>query len=132
MTNEQKTIVKTYKKEIRRLFPIYGKNEKRFFEDIENVIDDYTADNESFSRETLIRDIGEPKDLISRYLLEMDADVLRKNLSRSRCIKNTAIAGLIAILFACAFKIAADYRSFIEGRDSYIHSFTVEITDYGS
>lgn len=79
MTNAQNKIIKNYKREIRYLFPIFTKNEKRFFIDICNTITDYTTDNEDFTLESLTQNIGEPKDIVSRYLLDMDGEILRKS-----------------------------------------------------
>ena len=126
MTNAQNKIIKNYKREIRYLFPIFTKNEKRFFIDICNTITDYTTDNEDFTLESLTQNIGEPKDIVSRYLLDMDGEILRKSLFRTKFVRFAL--GIIILLTVTIglFKIRADYLTFIEGRKSYIHQELIE------
>ena len=121
MTHAQNKIVKNYKREIRYLFPIFTKKEKRFFSDICNTITDYTTDNEDFTLESLVQNIGEPKDIVSRYLLDMDGEILRKSLSRNQYVRFSLGIIVLVIIVAGAFKLGTDYFSFLEGRDAYIH-----------
>lgn len=131
MTHAQNKIIKNYKREIRHLFPVFTKNEKRFFNDICNTITDYTTECEDFSLDSLIQEIGEPKDIVSRYLLAMDGEALRKSLSRTKFI-HLALGLLIALSLTMGIlKIRADYLTFLEGRKSYIHQETIEIIDHG-
>lgn len=126
MTHAQNKIIKNYKREIRRLFPVFTKNEKRFFNDICNTITDYTTECEDFTLDSLIQEIGEPKDIVSRYLLDMDGEALRKSLSRTKLIR--FVLGLLIVLSLTMgiLKIRADYLTFLEGRKSYIHQETIE------
>ena len=130
MTSTQHKIVKNYKREIRYLFPIFTKNEKRFFIDICNTITDYTTDNEDFTLESLTQNIGEPKDIVSRYLLDMDGEILRKSLSRNQYVRFSLGIIVLVIIVAGAFKMGTDYLSFLEGRDAYIHREIIETTIY--
>lgn len=126
MTHAQNKIIKNYKREIRHLFPVFTKNEKRFFNDICNTITDYTTECEDFTLDSLIQEIGEPKDIVSRYLLDMDGEALRKSLSRTKLIR--FVLGLLIVLSLTMgiLKIRADYLTFLEGRKSYIHQETIE------
>ena len=130
MTSTQHKIVKNYKREIRYLFPIFTKNEKRFFIDICNTITDYTTDNEDFTLESLTQNIGEPKDIVSRYLLDMDGEILRKSLSRNQYVRFSLGIIVLVIIVAGAFKMGTDYLSFLEGRDAYIHREIIKTTIY--
>lgn len=131
MTNAQNKIIKNYKREIRHLLPVFTKNEKRFFSDICNTVTDYTTDHEDFTLESLIQHIGEPKDIVSRYLLDMDGETLRKSLSRAKYIRFTLGIIVFIVIVTGAFKMGTDYLSFVEGRDAYIHRETIEIIEHG-
>ena len=131
MTNAQNKIIKNYKREIRYLFPIFTKNEKRFFIDICNTITDYTTDNEDFTLESLTQNIGEPKDIVSRYLLDMDGEILRKSLFCTKFVRFALGILILLIVTIGLFKTRADYLTFIEGRKSYIQQETIEIIDHG-
>lgn len=126
MTGTQNKIIKKYKREIRQLFPIFTQNEKRFFNDICSTVSDYTESHTDFTLESLIDEIGEPKDIVSRYLLDMDGEILRKSLFRTKFVRFAL--GIIILLTVTIglFKIRADYLTFIEGRKSYIHQELIE------
>lgn len=126
MTHAQNKIIKNYKREIRHLFPVFTKNEKRFFNDICNTITDYTTECEDFTLDSLIQEIGEPKDIVSRYLLDMDGEALRKSLSRTKFIRFALGLLIVLSLSMGILKIRADYLTFLEGRKSYIHQETIE------
>lgn len=126
MTHAQNKIIKNYKREIRHLFPVFTKNEKRFFNDICNTITDYTTEYEDFTLDSLIQEIGEPKDIVSRYLLDMDGEALRKSLSRTKFIRFAFGLLIVLSLSMGILKIRADYLTFLEGRKSYIHQEIIE------
>lgn len=128
MTHAQNKIIKNYKREIRHLFPVFTKNEKRFFNDICNTITDYTTECEDFTLDSLIQEIGEPKDIVSRYLLDMDGEILRKSLSRTKYVRFTFGVIILVAIITGAFKIGTDYLSFLEGREAYIHREIIETT----
>lgn len=131
MTGTQNKIIKKYKREIRQFFPIFTKNEKRFFNDICSTVSDYTESHTDFTLETLIDEIGEPKDIVSRYLLDMDGEILRKSLFRTKFVRFALGILILLIVTIGLFKIRADYLTFIEGRKSYIQQETIEIIDHG-
>ena len=126
MNRAQHKIIQNYKRELRHLFPVFTENEKRFFNDICNTITDYTTECEDFTLDSLIQEIGEPKDIVSRYLLDMDGEALHKSLSRTKFIR--LVLGLLIVLSLTMgiLKIRADYLTFLEGRKSYIHQEIIE------
>ena len=130
MTHAQNKIIKNYKREIRYLFPVFTKNEKRFFNDICGTITDYTTECENFTLDSLIQEIGEPKDIVSRYLLDMDGEILRKSLSRTKYVRFTFGVIILAAIVTSVFKIGTDYLAFLEATDAYINREIIETTIY--
>ena len=130
MTHAQNKIIKNYNREIRHLFPVFTKNEKRFFNDICNTITDYTTECEDFTLDSLIQEIGEPKDIVSRYLLDMDGEILRKSLSRTKYVRFTFGVIILVAIVTSAFKIGTDYLAFLEATDAYINREIIETTIY--
>ena len=130
MTHAQNKIIKNYKREIRHLFPVFTKNEKRFFNDICNTITDYTTECEDFTLDSLIQEIGEPKDIVSRYLLDMDGEILRKSLSRTKYVRFAFGFIILVAIIMGSFKIGTDYLSFLEGHEAYINREIIETTIY--
>ena len=131
MNRIQHKIIKNYKRELRHLFPLFTENEKRFFNDICNTITDYTTECGDFSLDSLIQEIGEPKDIVSRYLLDMDGEALRKSLSRTKFIRLALGLLIVLSLTMGILKIRADYLALLEVRKAYIHQETIEIIDHG-
>ncbi len=130
MTHAQNKIIKNYKREIRYLFPVFTKNEKRFFNDICGTITDYTTECEDFTLDSLIQEIGEPKDIVSRYLLDMDGEILRKSLSRTKYVRFTFGVIILVAIVTSVFKIGTDYLAFLEATDAYINREIIETTIY--
>ena len=130
MTHAQNKIIKNYKREIRHLFPVFTKNEKRFFNDICNTITDYTTECEDFTLDSLIQELGEPKDIVSRYLLDMDGEILRKSLSRTKYVGFTFGVIILVAIVTSVFKIGTDYLAFLEATDAYINREIIETTIY--
>lgn len=130
MTSDQKKYIKKYKREVRRLLPIFTKNEKRFFNDICMLIENYAEENPDFTLDSLLQEIGEPKDVVYRYLLDMDASLLRKSLSHASYIRIAVVCVIVTVLSAGFFKMGTDYLSYIEGRDAYINRETIEVITY--
>lgn len=131
MNRIQHKIIKNYKRELRHLFPVFTENEKRFFNDICNTITDYTTECMDFTLDSLIQEIGEPKDIVSRYLLDMDGEALRKSLSRTKFIRLALGLLIVLSLTMGILKIRADYLALLEVRKAYIHQETIEIIDHG-
>lgn len=130
MTKTQKKIIKNYKREIRKLLPIFTKNERHFLNDISVSIKDYATSDDFFSKDSLIENIGEPKDIVARYLTDMNADSLRKVLSRTRYIRIATVFIISIAIFTGAFKITTDYMTYKEAQDSYIHREIIETKEY--
>lgn len=130
MTKTQKKIIKDYKREIKKLLPIFTKNEKHFLNDISVSIKDYATSNEIFSKESLIENIGEPKDIVARYLTDMNADSLRKVLSRTRYIRIATVLVISIAIFTGAFRIATLYLNYKGAEEAYIHREIIETTEY--
>ena len=126
MNRIQHKIIKNYTQELRHLFPVFTENEKRFFNDICNTITDYTTECKDFTLDSLIQEIGEPKDIVSRYLLDMDGEALRKSLSRTKFIRLALGLLIVLSLTMGILKIRTDYLTFLEGRKSYIHQEIIE------
>ena len=72
ISNEQ--IICSYIKEIKHHLPIYKSEEKKFINDLQNAIMDFSNETKEFTYNELISHFGSPKDLVANYLLEADAE----------------------------------------------------------
>lgn len=104
MNPNDKRIINRYIREIRHLLPTVRQSEKTFLADIRQSIDDYYETAGIISFETLTSEFGEPKDLVSNYILAKDAEILRKELNFSKYIKYTFCIAAVAIMLLAGFK----------------------------
>lgn len=87
--------IKRYLKDIKRLLPVYSKEEKQYYKRIEDTILKNVDQNTTYA--DCIKQFGTPKDVIVSYYEEMDSDSLIKKI-RSRHYKRVILMG--ALIFA--------------------------------
>lgn len=104
MKPTDKRLIKRYLREIHYLLPTVRQSEKKFLADIRQSVNDYCETAEIVSFDTLISVFGEPKDLVSNYILEKNAETLRKELNFSKYIKYTFCIATVAIMLLAGFK----------------------------
>lgn len=124
-----KGTVSKYIREIRHFLPVYGHFEKRYLKDIQQAVRDYVESNENSSFDDLITEFGEPKDLVSNYILEQDAESLRKAIKFSGYIKATLLVAILTLLACTGIRGYAEYRSFQEAQKSYISREVIVINE---
>lgn len=114
-------IIHRYLREIRIFFPVYRQPEKRYMHDLQRSIEEYAETSENLSFESLVQEFGEPKDLISNYILEQDASALHKAIKTSRYIKVTALTAIVAFIIIVGTRGYYEQKHFQEAKDAYIH-----------
>jgi hypothetical protein len=128
--NVQQKELKRYFKEIKSLFPVFGKPEKRFFTDFQSEVLSYASSKPELPVAEVVAYFGEPTVIVANYLTETDADVLLKQVKRTKWIRTAVIIIILLALIVSTFCMVLLYRSFIEGRDSYISREVTEIHEY--
>jgi hypothetical protein len=122
---------KRYFKEIKSLFPVFGKAEKRFFSEFRGDVTDYASLHPELSSSEVVAYFGEPTAIVANYLTETDAAVLLQQVKRTKWIKYCVIIIIALAVILSGIRAAFLYRSFIEGRDAYIHREIIETHTYG-
>lgn len=99
---------------VRNAFPIYRKQEKRFYSDFCSSVNEFAAAHPDCTEDDLNNKFGNPKDIAIMYYNNMDSDVYFTILKRTRYIKRiyiACIAVLTAILIiTCCFLKSAKSR----------------------
>jgi len=121
LTKEQHKIIKQYYRNIKRCFPVFNASEKRYLTGIQTLIEEFTFENPDFTSEALYQEIGEPKDIVSKYLLDIDAATLHKSLNRTRHIRIAAITIVSIFLITALIKFGLEYRTYLEAKEAYIN-----------
>lgn len=116
--NEQ--IIRSYIKEVKCHFPVYKAQEKKFVDDLENAIMDFSNETKEFTYNELLNRFGSPKDLVANYLLEADAQHLSREIRYSHRIKLISIFSIGAIIASLATVIMFQYLFYYHAQTSYI------------
>lgn len=124
-----KRIIHKYIREIRHFLPVYHRPEKRYVTDIQHTLKDYAESTKSLSFDILISEFGEPKDLVSNYILEQDASTLRKAIKFSSYIKATFLVALLTLLASIGIRSYAEYQTFQNAKESYIEREVIVIDE---
>ncbi|MEY8389855.1 hypothetical protein D3Z47_02300 [Lachnospiraceae bacterium] len=116
--NEQ--IIRSYIKEVKCHFPVYKAQEKKFVDDLENAIMDFSNETKEFTYNELLNRFGSPKDLVANYLLEADAQYLSKEIRYSHHIKLISIFSAGMLIVSLTIVILLQYLFYYHARTSYI------------
>lgn len=91
-------LCRQYMSDVKALFPIIGKSEKKFINSLSINIDEYCVEENINSIETLYEKYGTPYDIINNYFSTSDTSEIIKKIKITQFVKRTLIALLIIIL----------------------------------
>jgi nucleotide-binding universal stress UspA family protein len=110
--DSERDTLKHYLKQIKSLFPVYGKHEKRFLTDFEKDIQDYLQSDSEASVESAISHFGSPADIIQDYMDNIDIDDLIKRARFAKTVRaGVIIIVLIVAIVAATLSVTYYYQS---------------------
>lgn len=83
--------IKKYLKDCRRLFPFYGKKERKFFERYNEDISSEYDSNEDIDYNSITEKFGTPKAVLESYISNCDNDYLLNKMKIKAFIKKIFI-----------------------------------------
>jgi uncharacterized membrane protein len=105
-------LCKQYIKNAKVLFPVVGKAEKEYFKNLELNVKDYCVETSVSSLEELYKDFGTPSEVANSYFSNANIDYILKQIKRTKIIKITLIALIIATLIALSAYCTVLYCSY--------------------
>jgi hypothetical protein len=119
--------LKKYYKDIKNTFPLYGKNEKIYFQNFQDCIQDYLANNETsdITPEKIIEEFGTPTEIISEYLANVDCEYLTKNIRRTNHLKKALFIIIFLLVTAWIYRSVILYLAY---EDAKMNDITFEET----
>jgi hypothetical protein len=124
-----KDVKKIFLKEVQFAFPIFQKNERRFYRDFESSVNAYTEQFPNYTIEDLHEQFGEPKDIANTYFNNMESSTYFALMKKNRYLKvistSISVALLIFLLLSVGFWIDAR-RTFNENL-MHVKEDTLEI-----
>lgn len=115
-----KTTVKKYLNSIKKLFPIYGKKEKQYIQNLQTPLLEYAIEKEGVSYEDLIEEFGTPSHVISEYFSEVDEQYLFRQLRIRGYIKKFLVFVLVAFLAFNGYCYFWAYQDYLNAQDEHI------------
>lgn len=125
---KKNNICQQYTKNIKSLFPIMGKEEKKYIKQLSVEVED-CLDNENLQNlDELYEKFGNPNDVVNNYYRLFDIDKLIKRIRISKWIKCGISIFLVIALMASLFWgyiTYRDYKIFSE-EQAFYEELTIE------
>lgn len=90
-------LCRQYMNHVKATFPIIGKNELKYLDQVEADLINYYSENAPDSVESIYKDFGTPTDILYNYYDSTDVDPLIKRIYRIRLKKHIAICLVILL-----------------------------------
>jgi hypothetical protein len=108
-----------YLRNLKRLMPVYGKNQRIYLHTINESLNDYCNSNPNPSYEELEDNFGTPVEIIGDYLREQETQTLIKQVNQRNFFRLIIGIVLLAALICCSAFWVNYYRA-------YLHSIQTE------
>jgi hypothetical protein len=119
-----------YFKEIKSMFPTFGKQEKAYISELRNEAEDYAESVSDCSYTKLVAQFGEPNTVISEYFAKIDFRHLIKRLRIAKYIKICMVIAVTLALIAGSIRIGFYYKGYLEAKDAYLHTSESKIKEF--
>ena len=109
---------KNYLNQIKYLFPMFSKHEKRFLNDLTASIENYLHDNPSASYDSICSEFGTPQDVIADYIEALDIEYIIKRLKTRRIVRKILFTLLITLIIALVIYTFFAYQSYLDAKSA--------------
>lgn len=97
-------LCKEYIKEVKAMFPVKGKKERKYIKQLSKDIEDYCEESNATTKEELYENYGNPVDVVAEYFSAISAPYVIKKIRISKYIK-----ALIAVIIAVILVLSTVY-----------------------
>lgn len=92
-------LCKEYIKEVKAMFPVKGKQERKYIKQLRTDVEDYCEESNATTKEELYENYGNPVDVVAEYFSATGVPYVIKKIRISKYIK-ALVAVIIAILIS--------------------------------
>ena len=106
-----------YIRQVKAIFPLYGRERKRFINDLKEAVESHIEDTKDGSYEDIVKHFGSPAEVVSDYIEGMDPEALYRKITFRRRITTIAVIAHIALLIGVVIDLLWDssaYRKDVE------------------
>lgn len=109
-----------YIRQVRAIFPLYGRERKRFINDLKEAVESHIEDTKDGSYEDIVKHFGSPAEVVSDYIEGMDPEALYRKITFRRRITTIAVIALIAVLIGVVIDLLWDYSAYRKDVESIV------------
>ena len=109
-----------YIRQIKAIFPLYGRERKRFINDLKEAVESHIEDTKDGSYEGIVKHFGSPAEVVSDYIEGMDPEALYRKITYRRRILTIAGVALIAVLVGVILNLYWNYDAYRQAVESII------------
>lgn len=109
-----------YIRQVKAIFPLYGRERKRFINDLKEAVESYIEDTKDGSYEGIVKHFGSPAEVVSDYIEGMDSEALYRKIIFRRRILTIAGIVLIAVLVGVIFNLYWNYDAYRQSVESIV------------
>lgn len=91
-------VCKQYIEDVKSLFPIMGKNERKYINKLKTDIEDFFEDSRLKTKEDLYKSYALPNDVVNNYYSSISTEDLIKKIKISKYIKRFLIILTVVVL----------------------------------
>lgn len=117
--------------DIQLMIPVSDESSKRFLKDMRSSINEYVAAHESCTRDEVIGEFGDPKDIALDYIDSLDSDVLARKLSHVQLLRRLIAIVAATAVVALSIYTAFLYRGYTEFENSLLNHESTLIEETG-
>ena len=109
-----------YIRQVKAIFPLYGRERRRFINDLKEAVESHIEDTKDGSYEGIVKHFGSPAEVVSDYIEGMDSEVLYRKIIFRRRILTIAGIVLIAVLVGVIFNLYWNYDAYRQSVESIV------------
>ena len=109
-----------YIRQVKAIFPLYGRERKRFMNDLKEAVESHIEDTKDGSYEDIVKHFGSPAEVVSDYIEGMDPEALYRKITFRRRITTIAVIALIAVLIGVVIDLLWDYSAYRKDVESIV------------
>jgi uncharacterized membrane protein len=109
-----------YIRQVKAIFPLYGRERKRFINDLKEAVESHIEDTKDGSYEGIVKHFGSPAEVVSDYIEGMDPEALYRKITFRRRILTIAGIVLIAVLVGVIFNLYWNYDAYRQSVESIV------------
>ena len=109
-----------YIRQVKAIFPLYGRERRRFINDLKEAVESHMEDTKDGSYEGIVKHFGSPAEVVSDYIEGMDPEALYRKITFRRRITTIAVIALIAVLIGVVIDLLWDYLAYRKDVESIV------------